>query len=567
MGCRHRRAQRAHRRALSVPRAAGRGDRRSDRGRRARQPERHGRARVSLGDPEQLSRRYRAFLERRYAARAAGEDASRRSTRAGEPTSTLSTRSCLRRNRRPVARVPTGSSSCSVSLHSPSAGSRITARTPCTCATRSRCAAATPASTARTVRSPRSMRAGWTAHTWASSGDPVLAGCAGGADVVAQDWLRLVSDDIGFTYAPVRGVDLDTWREFLARRYRGIDALNQAYRPQRRCGLERLLATGTAAGGGRPSSRRAAAARLDPVRAAAAADPPQCTPLHGTAADRPGRAAGAARAAHRSGRTGREARNAGAYRLRREAFLGAVPGRERAPRRGHDPRRQCALRGHRSRRYLPRGAACSATGSRGTRPTAACWAATGCLDPCRWETEMSDFKPAYPDTINLDPDKRCTTCTGWCSGSTNSCRRSCTCSKRTAATTAACTATARSAASRSTGACGRAAAGAAGRPGIALDPQGREVRVPEARARGRTTGCCAIATRSSPSSVHRRARRRGSRCTWCSVTTSAPPTRCRCRAGRASRSSEPRCCRGSRTTSTSNCAPISPRPSKSKNRR
>jgi hypothetical protein len=49
------------------------------------------------------------------------------------------------------------------------------------------------------------------------------------AAAVAPDWLAFVADDIGFTYAPVRAADLATWREFLARRYRVIDALNQAW--------------------------------------------------------------------------------------------------------------------------------------------------------------------------------------------------------------------------------------------------------------------------------------------------------------------------------------------------
>ncbi len=54
---------------------------------------------------------------------------------------------------------------------------------------------------------------------------PVLPGVA----AIAEDWLAFVRSGIGFTYAPVTADDLPTYREFLARRYRSIGALNAAY--------------------------------------------------------------------------------------------------------------------------------------------------------------------------------------------------------------------------------------------------------------------------------------------------------------------------------------------------
>jgi phage tail-like protein len=45
----------------------------------------------------------------------------------------------------------------------------------------------------------------------------------------ADDWLAFARDAFDFTYAPVRTEDTDRYREFLARRYGHIDALNQAY--------------------------------------------------------------------------------------------------------------------------------------------------------------------------------------------------------------------------------------------------------------------------------------------------------------------------------------------------
>ncbi|HEX7027115.1 MAG TPA: beta-galactosidase, partial [Gammaproteobacteria bacterium] len=45
----------------------------------------------------------------------------------------------------------------------------------------------------------------------------------------ASDWLRFIDTGLGFTYSPVGDQQANLYREFLARRYRRIDALNNAY--------------------------------------------------------------------------------------------------------------------------------------------------------------------------------------------------------------------------------------------------------------------------------------------------------------------------------------------------
>ena len=54
---------------------------------------------------------------------------------------------------------------------------------------------------------------------------PVLPVAAG----AAEDWRAFLDTAIGFTYVPVTQADLPVYREFLARRYRSIYALNAAY--------------------------------------------------------------------------------------------------------------------------------------------------------------------------------------------------------------------------------------------------------------------------------------------------------------------------------------------------
>lgn len=45
----------------------------------------------------------------------------------------------------------------------------------------------------------------------------------------AEDWKKFTQTDLGFNYAPVTEKDLDNYREFLARRYRLIETLNNEY--------------------------------------------------------------------------------------------------------------------------------------------------------------------------------------------------------------------------------------------------------------------------------------------------------------------------------------------------
>lgn len=45
----------------------------------------------------------------------------------------------------------------------------------------------------------------------------------------AEDWTGFIHSDLGFTYAPVTEKDTALYREFLARRYRQVGRLNQAY--------------------------------------------------------------------------------------------------------------------------------------------------------------------------------------------------------------------------------------------------------------------------------------------------------------------------------------------------
>lgn len=45
----------------------------------------------------------------------------------------------------------------------------------------------------------------------------------------AADWLAFIDSGIGFTYSPINGQHASVYREFLARRYRHISALNSAY--------------------------------------------------------------------------------------------------------------------------------------------------------------------------------------------------------------------------------------------------------------------------------------------------------------------------------------------------
>ena len=50
-----------------------------------------------------------------------------------------------------------------------------------------------------------------------------------GEETFARDWLIFTRDAIGFTYAAVDSSDTAAYQEFLARRYRQIDRLNEAY--------------------------------------------------------------------------------------------------------------------------------------------------------------------------------------------------------------------------------------------------------------------------------------------------------------------------------------------------
>lgn len=181
-----------------------------------------------LGDPERLSTRYRAFLERRYAARAsAGQDAlAALNARWGTDLTSFDE----------IVFAP----------EPPADGARADwiefVQRELALAQRWK---PEHGAYALHVRYQESLRRRYAREQGAGGALAALNAVWGttladfdairfspvvpAAAAVAQDWLAFVADDIGFTYAPVRDADLPTWREFLASRYRVIDALNQAW--------------------------------------------------------------------------------------------------------------------------------------------------------------------------------------------------------------------------------------------------------------------------------------------------------------------------------------------------